>query len=177
MGDVASAQNTPLPYTFASWVFQLHIAGVAPCDGALQAACADVDAATDEETGEVAGEALVTRVTELLDGGEAERVLAVARTLYGDRANGALGEGDRAARTHRIRRYQFERQLPWLARIWERHLDGGVKPTWLLVERVTDQVSALDPNPWNEIDETRDLPVSDFQVLWELGDCQSVSLS
>lgn len=175
MGDVASAQNTPFPYTFASWVFQLHVAGVSSTDEELSNQCAAIDAAQDEETGEAAGQALVDRVTSLLKGEDPDAVLAVARNLYTG-ADSSLGEGGRTERTHRIRKYQFERQLPWLARIWERHEDGDVKPTWLLVERVTDQVTAMDPNPWNDIDEDRELPVSDFQVLWELGSCRCVHL-
>ncbi len=101
---------------------------------------------------------------------------SVATALYGDRVQRDLGAGDRVERTARIRKYQFASQLPWLARIWERQGES-VRPSLLLVERVTDEVTAADPNPWNDIDEDRKLPVSDFHVLWELDGCASLHLS
>ena len=165
-----------LHYTFATWVFSLFVAGVEAQDEEVAAQCRAVSAATDADTGNSAGEALVKRVAELVSGTAPEAVSQAASTLYGELVSTELGTGDRAARTHQVRRYQFERGLPWLAHIWERHLDGTVAPTWLLVERVTDQVSAMDPNPWNDIDEERVMPVADFQVLWELSDCTSVHI-
>jgi hypothetical protein len=56
-------------------------------------------------------------------------------------------------------------------------VEGKVHPSWLLVERVTDEVTAMDPNPWNDVDEERHIPVQDFQVLWELDACSSVYVS
>ena len=87
-----------------------------------------------------------------------------------------MGEGERATRISRIRKYQFTRRLPWLARIVERRQDGSVTPGWLVIQGCTDQVHALDPNPWDDIDEERNLPLADFQVLWELDACASVSV-
>jgi hypothetical protein len=169
------------PYTFATWVFTLFVDGVVPGDDVSREACEAIRAAQDAEVGNAASERLVGRARELVgDGSDAEAVTAAARRLYGDRIRSDLGEGDREERTHRIRKYQFASQLPWLARIWERQATdagGTVRPGWLLVERVTDEVAAADPNPWDEVDETRRLPVGDFQVLWELDGCTNLYIS
>jgi hypothetical protein len=166
----APPTETLTPYTFATWVFTLHVAGVRAADPQVAEACEAVLHASDPKAGNAAGEQLVSRVRELLASGE---VSDAARRLYGDRVRGDLGEGDRDSRTTRIRRYQFAAQLPWLARIWER-ANGEVRPGWLLVERVTDEVTAADPNPWNDVDEVRHLSVHDFHVLWELDGCSNV---
>lgn len=169
--------HATVAYALATWVFLLRVDGVEPDDSELAGTCAEVMSATDEAVGNAAGEKLVDRVKSILGGIEPGHIEAFARTLYGDRIHTGLGEGGRSDRLTRIRKYQFDRNLPWLARIWERAEGGGVAPSWLVVERVTDEVTAVDPNPWNDIDETRHLPVSDFQVLWELDGCTAVALS
>lgn len=174
MAESVGEPDRNLGHAFATWVFLLQTAGVSPDDAELTRCCAAVTDAKDSTAGDRAGDALVARVNVLLGKGDSpEIVLGVARRLYGDRAAGNLGEGDRDARLARIRRYQFAKNLPWLARIWERTA-GTVHTSWLLIERVTDEVSAMDPNPWNDVDEQRRLPVHDFQVLWELDACSSV---
>lgn len=167
-----------LAYAFSTWVYLLHAAGITPDDSELVTHCRAVDAAQASEEGDAAGGALVERVRSFL-GSEADpdRVIAVAAQLYGSAVVSDFGAGERSDRNQRIRRYQFDRTLPWLARIYERQISGAVRPAWVLVERVTDRVSLLDPNPWNDIDEDRKLPVSDFQVLWELDGCRSVAVS
>ncbi len=164
-----------LPYTLSTWVFTLHVAGVQAADPAVAEACRGIARASDPSAGNAAAEALVDRVRALVPDGEASTVAAGVRALYGDRVAEDLGRGDREERTARIRKYQFAAQLPWLARVWDR-ADGIARPTWFLVERVTDVVTAADPNPWNAIDETRRWPVSEFHVLWELDGCTSLSL-
>ena len=166
----APSPETLTPYTFATWVFTLHVAGVRASDPKVAEACEAVLRATDAKAGNAAGEQLVASVRDLITDGDVRRAAA---GLYGDRVRGDLGEGDRDIRTSRIRRYQFAAQLPWLARIWER-ANGEVRPGWLLVERVTDEVTAADPNPWNDVDEVRHLSVHDFHVLWELDGCSNV---
>lgn len=164
------------PYTFATWVFTLHVGGVVAADAALSGACDAIRAAGDAAAGNAASESLVARVKALVPDGAPATVMAAARGLYGDRARSELGAGDRAERTARIRRNQFASQLPWLARIVERTAAGVVQPGWLLVERVTDEVTAADPNPWNDVDESRHLPLGDFLVLWELDGNTSVHI-
>ena len=161
---------------FATWAYLLHAGGVRAADDEVASACDDVSSASEAATGDVAGLRLLRRVDALFDGpSEPERMLAVARKLFGNRARADLGEGDREARAAGFRKYQFAQGLPWLARIWERN-DGKVAPTWLLIEKVDGTVHAMDPNPWNDVDEERKLPVADFQVLWELDGCSNVLL-
>ncbi len=167
--------QTTLAYALATWVFLLKVDGVEPDDAELAGACDAVLAADEEVAGNAAGEALVKAILAKIEGVEPEHVQQFAGALYGDRIETTFGEGDRSERLSRIRKYQFDRNLPWLARIWER-TDDTVGPMWLVVERVTDEVAAMDPNPWNDIDETRRLPVADFQVLWELDGCTSVAV-
>ncbi len=164
-------------FTFATWLFYLVQAGIELADAQLAAACQAVGAAQDEAAGDAAGLALADAVkARLCLDGDAE-IASLAQRVLGERLDTGLGRGSREERTSRIRRYQFETDRPWLARIWERHPEGGVVPVWLLIERVTDRVSAMDPNPWNDIDEERHLPLTDFHVLWELGDCLALSVA
>ena len=173
----AEPMDGNLTVALATWVFLLHAAGIQADDDAVRALCEKVKGAENEEEGDAAGLELVQAMSERLQGQDTpDRVLELAAGLFGDRAVAEMGEGNRQDRTHRIRKYQFGRQLPWLARIWERSHDGRVAPSWLLIEQVTDQVLAMDPNPWNDIDEERTLPVADFQVLWELDGCTSVHI-
>lgn len=175
---MSDGQHSSLCYTFATWAFELFVAGVDPADDSLSERLRTALTAKDPESGEAAGHSLVDRVAEILGADEGpDGVLAAAQGLYGERAKGDLGRGERDERTTRIRKYQFGARLPWLARIWERQEDGGVAPGWVVVEEMTDQVLAMDPNPWNDIDEKRVYPVSDFHVLWELDGCTSVHIA
>jgi hypothetical protein len=168
-----------LRVALATWIFLLHAAGEELADSDLAAACAAVAAATDASSGDAAGLALIERIAGLVDevGTDPAAVVALAVRVIGDAVAADFGVGDRDARLSRIRGYQFRRGLPWLARVWERHPDGSVAPSWLLVSEVTDLVRVLDPNPWNDIDEERALSVHDFQVLWELDACTSLRLA
>jgi hypothetical protein len=172
----ATDRESLFPYLFATWVFSLHVGGVDAHHEGIASACRDARSATDEAAGNAAGERLVALIRDQLKGTGADEVTALTRTLFGDRVRTDLGDGSRADRLGRIRRYQFGTGLPWLARFWERGSDGNVSPTWILVERMTDVVHAMDPNPWNDIDEDRSFPVDDFQVLWELEACASVAV-
>jgi hypothetical protein len=171
-----STRDDTLPTTLATWVYQLHAAGVDASDPAFAAACKSVADAPGPEVGNAAAEKLVALARDRAAGGEPPQVLEFARSLFPSTRED-FGRGDREDRAHQIRKYQFGRALPWLARIWERQPDGGVRPSWLIIERVTDEVSAMDPNPWNEIEEQRRIPLEDFMVLWELDDCPSVYVS
>jgi hypothetical protein len=168
-----------LRVALATWIFLLHQAGEGVADPEIAAACAAVAGATDATTGDAAGLALIEHVGARVDaaGTDPAAIAALAGQLLAGDVRGDLGGGDRDARLARIRGYQFRRCLPWLARIWERHPGGAVAPSWLLVSEVTDLVRALDPNPWNDVDEDRALPVHDFQVLWELDGATSLHLA
>lgn len=163
----------------ATWMFIAHTRGQHASDAEIHAACEGVAAADGPEAGDAAGQALIDRVSALVDGSgtDPEAIAAMLAGLYGEAIRRDLGAGSRADRLHRIRTYQFQRGIPWLARIVERHPDGSVGPSWLLVERVTDQVRAMDPNPWDDIPEERALPTTDFLVLWELDGCTSFAIA
>jgi hypothetical protein len=168
------APGEALAVTFATWMVQLQNAGITPDDPELAARLAAVGTSADRGTGDAAASSLVAAVAKRLgDAREPAELLAVATKLYGERVGGVMGEGDRDERTTRIRKYQFGRNVPWMARIWERR-DGKVGPAWLIVDRVTDEVSAMDPNPWNDIDERVRMPIGEFQVVWELDGCPSI---
>jgi len=160
-------------YTFATWVFLLHASGVESVETTVRDHCIAIVEATDEETGEAAVMALIDNVS----GGLGDGVEALAGALYGDRVSSEMGEGNRAERSRRIRMYEFKNWLPWLAKIYQRSDQGDVSAVWVVVERLSNEVSIMDPNPWNDIDEEYDLPVSDFHVLWELAAKASVHLA
>ncbi|MEZ4236491.1 MAG: hypothetical protein R3F59_10095 [Myxococcota bacterium] len=173
--SAAPAGTELFPYTFATWVFTLHVDGVTAGDAVCREACDAIRAATEAEPGNAATD-LVAESANSWATAPTSRPSPPPRTRCTAIVRADLGEGDRTDRAARIRRYQFASHLPWLARIWER-ADGAVRQGWLLVERVTDEVSAADPNPWNDVDETRRLPVADFQVLWELDGCTNLYLA
>ncbi len=171
MQPQATSQDSPAHLTFATWVVALHAAGVACSDEAIAVSC------TELMSGEGDASVLVGAIADRFpEGTEPDAVVAVATSLYPGATHTDLGEGDRSERLKHIRSRQFGRPLPWLARIVERNLNGQVGPVWLLVETVTSVVVTMDPNPWNDIDEARQIPLTDFQVLWELDACTSVSV-
>jgi hypothetical protein len=162
------------PTTLATWVYVMHCSGVGIQDDSILVACQALDANSDNEAEAEAGRVLIERIGHLLSG---SNVVSVCRSLFGDGLRDGLGEGSREERTSRIRRYQFQTDRPWLAQIWERRSSGDVASNWLLVERVTDQVAVMDPDPWDDIDEERSIPVGDFHVLWELSGCSAVHVA
>lgn len=176
MNTLDHEQDGNLRVAFATWIFLLHAQGAEIADPEVSELCAAVLQAGDAEAGDAAGLALIEHLAARVDsaGASPEQVTELARALVAHEISTDMGEGDRDARLAHIRSYQFRRGLPWLARIWERHIGGQVAPSWLLISEVTDLVRALDPNPWNNVDEDRALPVADFQVLWELDACTSL---
>jgi hypothetical protein len=168
--------DTRIHTTLATWVYVLHADGMEASDTEVRRACEAVAAAADEVAGEAAGAVLIQAVASHCSSDAPADVLAAASALYGDRASATLGQGDRDACVKAIRRYQFEHGLPWMARVWERRGDGTVTPGWVIVERVTDAVMAMDPDPWDGIDEERVFALGDFFALWELDGSPSVHL-
>ncbi len=171
MQPQANSQDSPAHLTFATWVVALHAAGVPCSDPAIAVSCAELLSGIGDAKGFVG--AIAERFSE---GTAPDAVVAVASALYPERTHTDLGEGDRLARLKHIRSLQFGHPLPWLARIVERDAAGQVGPQWLLVETITSVVITMDPNPWNDVDEARQIPLTDFQVLWELDACTNVSV-
>ena len=87
---MAPDSKEALSYALATWVFVLHVDGVTASEAAIAEGCAAVAAATDEETGNAAGEQLVKSIAELLGGTEPSHVAAFARSLYGDAVDTTL---------------------------------------------------------------------------------------
>ena len=169
-----NAVDPHLPVTLATYTFLLRAAGHSVADAAAEAACAAF--AKGERPADELGADLVAAVGLHLRGDDAAAVTAALAALFGDLAvRTDLGAGpDREARVAAIRRAHFGNHLPWLARIVDRLPGGDVGFRWVLVEAFDAAVKVMDPNPWDEQDEERELPVTDFLVQWELGGAVSV---
>ncbi|MDP2312619.1 MAG: hypothetical protein Q8P41_06915 [Pseudomonadota bacterium] len=166
-----------LAVTLATFLFLVRRAGLTLHDPAVEAACAAFDAGGAPV--ETLGSALVRAVTVRLSGVRVEDVVAALAALLGnDHVFTDLGEApDRDARIAAIRRTHFGNPLPWLAVIIDRQPDGEVGRHWVLVEAFDDAARVMDPNPWDEKDENRSLPIGDFMVQWELAGCRSVRVA
>ncbi len=162
-----------LPTALATYLFLLHQAGHTACDDAVSAAVADLAGA---EEADAAGQALVALLADLLGDDESSdlaRVQTLMRGWFGeDRVSSDLGK-DRWERSRNARRYHFRYNLPWLAQIVDR-FPSGLGTHWVLVESVTDDVTCMDPYPWDDLDEEYVLPLVEFMVKWELAGGASV---
>ena len=176
MADGVQGRSDAWTYTVATWIYLLHTSGLPISNGDVGLLLGAIDDSETEEVGEAAGLALVAYVLAAIDQPSVEAIVRFASGLVGAHVVSNLGAGERAERTARIRAYQFAESLPWLAQVWSRTPDAQVVPTWVLVERLTDQVQVMDPNPWDDVDEERRMPVTDFHVLWELSGCASVAV-
>jgi hypothetical protein len=164
-----------LATALATWVYSLEEAGHVSEDAAVRAACEALRGADPEQADlDQRGLGLVAAVREGLGGEEPsfEAVVAWAKRLYGAAHVAVSTGGDREERFQEARRAHFTTGLPWIARIIDRFPDGEVGPHWVLVERVTDRVSCLDPYPWDDLDEEYSTPLVEFAVKWELADSQ-----
>ena len=133
-------------------------------------------AATPEE-GEAQAQELVRRLKLLAVTDDPRTVRRVVARLFGEeRVVDTMGAGSREERTQRLRSYRFHASIPWLAQVWMRPKNGRARASWLLIDRVTDEVVAMDPNPWDDVEESRTLPIVDFHVLWELTGCASIAI-
>lgn len=163
-----------LGVTVGTWLFILHTYGHAFTDPRITAGCVAIQDA-DPDDADVAGQALVALVDELLgatpDSGAVRDWLA---QLLGEAHVGRIDGEDRAGRTQHIRAYQFRSNLPFITQIIDRFPDGTVGAHWVMVERVTDTVTCMDPYPWDDIDEEYTLPLVEFMVKWELAGCESI---
>jgi hypothetical protein len=93
---------------------------------------------------------------------------------FGDKATTSATDGERSQMLQAMRRWTFQQGTPWLALLWQRDQSGRVGPHWVIVESVSDEVKLVDPDPWDGVDEDRDLDARDFMVLWELSGCAAV---
>lgn len=167
-----------LGVTLATWVFILFNGGVSADDPAITAACEAIRDAGEDQQIDALGQRLVDAVLAALDTEQPDigAVAGLAARLYGtERAATDLGESsDRYERARAVRRYQFGRNLPWIARIIDRFPDGTVGAHWVMVEELTESVKVMDPYPWDDVDEQYDIPLTDFMVKWELAGCESL---
>lgn len=162
-----------LDVTLATLLFIANKANIAICDPEISGAINAIATATADDP--ALADALVKAVGARTGDGSFATVVQALGALVGESRLRRIGEGeDRAARVVSIRRALFGRSLPWLAVIIDRDADGTVGPHWVMVEGFTDSVLLMDPNPWNDVDEQRTLPLTDFLVMWELAGCQAV---
>jgi hypothetical protein len=166
---------TDIAVTFATWALSAQRYGARVTDPALAPFVAAFDQDLDAAAAAAAGAALVEAVRALLPNDAPETLQAAAARVFG--AASAITGDDREARVRAARSWAYREGTPWLARCWERSPDGTVGPRWHIVERVTDAVDVLDPNPWDDIAEEARLPIVDFQVRWELSGCASVAVA
>ena len=81
----------------------------------------------------------------------------------------------RSGKIHAIRHYEFQQSMPWIARIANR-TDDHIEEQWVMVEKVTETVHCMDPNPWDDIEEETTYSLNDFMIRWELCGYASILL-
>ncbi len=170
-----AAKAGHLGVALATWLFILDDAGHRPADPAIQAAC---DALREGTSGEVdaLGQALVAAVEASLGtDSSVDAVKAWVASQLGEVHVGSIGGTSRDERTRSMRTYQFHTSLPFVACIFDRFPDGSVGPHWVMIERVSETVTCMDPYPWDDLDEEYAQPLTDFMVKWELADCASLT--
>jgi len=169
MSDLSQAKAGQLDIVLATWIFLLHDAGHVPDEASL---CAAIDALRDAPEGadpDVLGQALVRAVRASLgEGSRLSDVSAWLSRIYGEAHVSTDFGADRDSRVQSARRHHFGSSLPWLARIIDRFPGGEVGAHWLLVERLDEEVTCMDPYPWDELDEQYRQPLVEFLVKWEL---------
>lgn len=162
-------------WVLATWTALLHGTGDRAARAEVVRACDALVAANAGAPTRAAGEALVAELAGVIR--ETGGVEQAAETLFGARAGRGFHAASREERSQRIRTYGFQVGLPWLARLWKRHDDGEVRPGWEVVLSVDTDAHILDPNPYDDVDENLELPVTDFHVLWELSGAAHVRLA
>jgi hypothetical protein len=159
-----------LGITLATWIFALYREGLPPAHPGVASAC---EALGGEGASDELGRALVEISLQAIgtENPDFEAVRDALLSWYGaERLATDLGKAtDREERVRAVRRYRFQRRLPWLACIIDRFPDGHVGPHWVMVEDLGEQVTIMDPFPWDQVDEQYSLPLIDFMVKWELG--------
>jgi hypothetical protein len=174
-GTHTVAKTGNLAVTLATWLYLLDDAGHRPAHEGLVDALDALKEAGGGEAADAVGRKLVEVVLgELGDEASFEQVHAWMSALYSPDAIADGFGGSREDRTRRVRAYEFLSSLPWVAMIIERFPSGHVGRHWVLVERVTDVVTCMDPYPWDDLDEEYSQPLVEFMVKWELAGCHSL---
>lgn len=171
----SDAKAGHLGVALATWLFILDDGGTPAADEGIRAACAALRAGEAEEVDQL-GQALVAAVESSLgpDTSEAAVRSWLAAQLGAERIGSIEGDS-RDERLRNMRAYQFRTSLPFIVRIIDRFPGGEVGAHWLMIERVTDTVTCMDPYPWDDLDEEYDQPMTDFMVKWELAGCVSLT--
>lgn len=165
------SESGKLPVAIATWIFLLDQKSVHANHPGLRSACNALRASQGDADWDGLGKALLAEVEAGLKSSAPDAVHAWAASLYGaDHVSGGL-DGTREARLADARTYQFRHGLPWLALIYDRFPGGTTAPHWVMVERVTDTVTCMDPYPWDDVNEEYELPLVEFLVKWELTGC------
>jgi hypothetical protein len=155
--------------TLATWIHLLDRRGIRPKEPALLAACDALAAGGEDADWDALGSALVEALRARLGPGEDDgQVIDALRAIYGAEHLSTVAGTSREDRLVQTRAYEFRVGLPWLARVVDRFPDGRILAHWVIVERVTDTVTCMDPYPWDDVDEEYQAPVVDFMVKWEL---------
>lgn len=172
---MSNAKTGQLAETLATWIYLLDEAGHPADDERLVHACNALRSADPDADLDALGQALVGAVDSALDGArDFDTVVEKLVGLYGaDHVATDLGN-TREERVKNIRGYEFRTHLPWLAQVIDRFPNGEVGPHWVMVERVTDVVTCMDPYPWDDLDEEYRQPLIEFLVKWELAGCRSL---
>ncbi len=165
---------TMTAYTVTTFLVMAHRAGFAVESPAFVGLAERIGG---DGSGEELGQELVAVVKGFLGDGSPDAVIAGLKTLLGAAVVADANFGDhRDARLAGIRRTLFGHSTPWLAWVLERSPEGTLHSTCLLVEDFADKVVVMDPNPFNDIDESRRYSISEFLAIWELAGCRSLSL-
>ena len=169
MPDLSQAKSGQLDVALATWIFLLHNAGHVPDDDDLNQAISALRQAPEDADVDSLGQALVAAVrVSLGDGTRLSDVWSWLGRLYGDEHVSSDFGTDRLTRIRAARRHHFRSGLPWLARIIDRFPGGEVGAHWLLVQNIDDEVTCMDPYPWDDLDEQYRQPLVEFVVKWEL---------
>ncbi len=165
MTDTPQARSGELGTTLATWMFILESSGHPPASSEIQGGITALKDAGDDDDIEALGRALEGVVVDAL--GDSAVGAWLAEQYGAEHIGGSFGD-ERDARARAIRTAQFRTGLPWLAQIIERTSAGEVAPHWMMIEHFGEQVTCMDPDPWDDHDEEVVMLAGDFMVKWEL---------
>lgn len=174
------SQDGNLGVTLSTWLYLLFEKGQPIVHPGILAACQAIRDMGPGDDANAVGQALVSAVRLGLGAenpGFAEVVAAVRGWLGPGVLATDLGTpADREERIRAVRRYQFSRRLPWIARVIDRFPDGVVGEHWVMIQDLEEDVHIMDPYPWDGVDEEYRLPLVDFMVKWELAGRESLRI-